>query len=181
MKNILVVVFLLTFTVVANAFELRPEPFSGVVTKVSDGDTVTVKTTSGEAKRIRLAEIDAPELSQRFGHAAGVYLRGIVEGKEVRVIPQSMDRYGRTVAHIKLEGMSVNESIIGAGFAWHYKRYSSSARLAKLESLAKKNELGLWMDANPVPPWDFRRHKKTTEYSTEIKSAVDGLKSKLGW
>lgn len=50
--------------------------------------------------------------------------------------------------------------MIEDGWAWHYKKYNDEARLAKLELSARKAKRGLWADANPLAPWDFRARKK---------------------
>jgi micrococcal nuclease len=179
-KNILLIACLLVCAPI-QALELRPDPFIATVVNVADGDTVTVRGSDGKTRRIRLAEIDAPETSQRFGHAAGVFLRGLIEGQELQVIPQTLDQYGRVVAYLAVDGVSVNESIVASGFAWQYKRYSSSKRLSQIEASAREERLGLWMDDNPVPPWEFRKYKKSIDIKTELKSAVDKMRSHFGW
>jgi endonuclease YncB( thermonuclease family) len=105
----------------------------------------------------------------------------MVSNQVVQVIPQSYDVYGRIVAHLTVGGKSINESIVQAGYAWHYKRYSSSVPLANMEKIARQSSLGLWMDENPVPPWSFRKSKKVLKYKDELKSAVDKIRDKLGW
>ncbi|MFH2057952.1 MAG: thermonuclease family protein [Pseudomonadota bacterium] len=58
---------------------------------------------------------------------------------------ETIDRYGRTVAHVKLpNGLALNEELLRAGLAWHYKQYSSNNSLAKLESEARAASLGVW-------------------------------------
>jgi hypothetical protein len=47
------------------------------------------------------------------------------------------------------------------GFALQYKQYSQSAELARLEQQARESKLGLWLDASPTPPWEYRREKKS--------------------
>ena len=50
---------------------------------------------------------------------------------------------------------SVNEQLVANGWAWHYKQYSTDAKLAQLEKSAKAGGKGLWADPNPLPPWGF--------------------------
>jgi hypothetical protein len=38
-----------------------------------------------------------------------------------------------------------------------FRRYSTEARLARLEHEARDARRGLWADRDPIPPWDFRR------------------------
>ena len=47
------------------------------------------------------------------------------------------------------------------GLAWHYTRYSDDARLAAAEREARAARRGLWRDAAPVAPWDWRASEKT--------------------
>ena len=59
--------------------------------------------------------------------------------------------------------MDANLEQVQRGFAWHYKAYEreQSANDRKLyelaESDAKAAKRGLWRDADPLPPWDFRK------------------------
>ena len=55
---------------------------------------------------------------------------------------------------------------IKAGMAWHYKRYQNEQSredrnvYSSAEKLAKQNQLGLWSDKSPIPPWKWRRDKR---------------------
>jgi len=78
-------------------------------------------------------------------------------GKDVLIIPETIDKYGRTVAHVRsLDGSDLSVEIIAAGLSWHYKKYSSSQLLETLENKAKKNKIGLWQDNDPIAPWNWR-------------------------
>ena len=72
----------------------------GKVTKVADGDTITVLDSDNEQHRVRLAGIDAPEKKQPFGNASKKRLSELVGGKEVRVEFEKYDRYGRIVGKV---------------------------------------------------------------------------------
>lgn len=43
------------------------------------------------------------------------------------------------------------------GFAWQYWRFDKSRALLDAQEKAKAAKRGLWADAEPVPPWEFRR------------------------
>ncbi|WPU97351.1 thermonuclease family protein [Mucilaginibacter sp. cycad4] len=131
------------------------------VVKIKDGDTLGLLTGDNQQITVRLAEIDCPEKSQAFGQAAKKFTSDLCFGKEVKLIGNEHDRYGRTVAQVVLtDGTNVNYALVKNGYAWQYKAYSKSTELAVLEQQARENKLGLWQDANPTPPWDFRREKK---------------------
>ncbi len=72
------------------------------------------------------------------------------------------DRYGRTVGVVLLpDGRSLNHELVRAGLAWWYRRYApDDETLAQLERDARGAERGLWADAEPVPPWEWRIMRK---------------------
>jgi endonuclease YncB( thermonuclease family) len=133
------------------------EDFQGKVVGIVDGDTIEV-LHSLRTERIRLHGVDAPEKSQAFGSRARQFTAGLVFGRIVTVREKGRDRYGRTLAEIALpDGRILNRELVANGFAWHYKRYSSDRSLARLEETARAQKKGLWVDAHPVAPWEFRR------------------------
>lgn len=134
--------------------------FTGKLVKVLDGDTVEV-LHDGKAERIRLAQIDCPEKGQPFGQAAKQYVLDIAALKIVTVQVETVDRYGRTVGEVFFsDGSNLNKQIVGAGYAWQYKRYSKDPTYAELETVARAAKLGLWQDKSPVPPCEWRKGKR---------------------
>jgi endonuclease YncB( thermonuclease family) len=134
--------------------------FTGKLVKVLDGDTVEVMH-DGKAERIRLAQIDCPEKNQPFGQAAKKYVLDVAAQKVVTVEVETVDRYGRTVGEVFLpDGSNLNKKIVGAGYAWQYKRYSKDPEYGVREAEARAAKLGLWQDMNPVPPWEWRRGQR---------------------
>jgi endonuclease YncB( thermonuclease family) len=128
------------------------------VVKIKDGDTIGLLTADNQTLTVRLAEIDCPEKGQAYGQAAKKFTSDLCFGKSVKLIGNTHDRYGRTVALVILpDGTNVNYQLVKNGYAWHYKAYSQSTELADFERQARQNKLGLWQDVNPTPPWDYRR------------------------
>jgi micrococcal nuclease len=75
------------------------------------------------------------------------------------------DRYGRLIADVILpDGKILNEELLKAGLAWWFRKYSRDERLAQLESAAKEARYGIWADASPIAPWDYRK-SKTAEHT----------------
>jgi micrococcal nuclease len=130
------------------------------VVSVHDGDTITGLTDDKRQLKIRLDAIDAPELGQPFGQASKKALSDMVFGKTVTVIEKKKDRWGRTVAHVLVDGKDTNLMMLEQGMAWHYTDYSNNRRLQKAEDDARSVRNGLWADANPVPPWDWRKTER---------------------
>lgn len=135
--------------------------FEGKVIGIKDGDTFEV-LYDGQPEKVRLADIDCPEKQQPFGNNAKQYASELCFGKTVTVTSTGKrDRYNRIVGTITTpEGTNINEELIKAGLAWHYKQYSKNKSLGFLQDKAKAQRLGLWQDKNPVAPWNWRKHKR---------------------
>jgi endonuclease YncB( thermonuclease family) len=58
------------------------------------------------------------------------------------------------------DGSNLNKKIVGAGYAWQYKRYSKDQEYGDLEARARTASLGLWQGMNPIPPWKWRRGQR---------------------
>lgn len=126
-----------------------------MVTGVADGDTLYVNV-DGHSIRIRLAQIDAPEKAQAFGRRSEQSLRALVGKRQVELAWKSLDRYGRPIAKVWVDGLDVNAEQVRRGLAWVFRRYSNDATLIALEAQAKSTRLGLWADRHPVAPWEWR-------------------------
>jgi endonuclease YncB( thermonuclease family) len=145
--------------------------WSGRVVGVSDGDTLTVLTDAKKSVKVRLAEIDAPEKHQAFGEQAKQSLSELCYNKAVVIADKGTDRYNRTLARVSCDGIDANAEQVKRGFAWAYTQYLTDPAIAELEKSAKVARLGLWMDQNPVPPWNFRRNKKD---DASVAPSADG-------
>jgi micrococcal nuclease len=135
--------------------------FTGTVTAIKDGDTFEV-LYNGQAERVRLAEIDCPESAQAYGKKAKQFASDLCFGKTVTVASGGKrDRYGRVVGIVTTEdGLNVNEALVKAGYAWHYKDYSDNPQIGVYEEDARRKGLGLWADNSPIPPWEWRKNNK---------------------
>lgn len=135
--------------------------FNAKVIRIMDGDTMEVLYQNTPVK-IRLAHIDCPEKrrSQPFGNNAKQALSDLCFGQSVTIYGHKYDRYKRLIAVVKNQKKQIlNQEMIRQGMAWHYKKYSTDAAYAQLEIMARKNKVGLWHDANPIAPWDWRKPK----------------------
>ena len=135
----------------------------GRVVGVADGDTITILDASNTQYKIRLAGIDAPEKKQPFGNVSKQFLSDLVFGKQVIVEYQKLDRYDRVVGKVFVDGMNANLEQLRRGLAWYFKKYKSELvlndRLAYLyaEEDAINARIGLWVEPNQIPPWEFRK------------------------
>jgi endonuclease YncB( thermonuclease family) len=143
------------------------------VSHMPDADTAALGTRQGVYDYVRLAGIDAPEVShgrskpaQPYGVEAGARATELVEaeGKTLQVEIEDVDPYGRIVGWVKLKsrGATLNEVLLEEGLAWWYERYyPHMPELGKKQQKAKDARRGLWADPNPVPPWDYRRGNRS--------------------
>lgn len=139
----------LTFSV--NAFA----DFSGHVVSIADGDTLTILLDRQQIK-VRLVEIDAPEKSQAFGNRSKQSLSDMCFDKQAEIQDKGKDRYGRILGRVYCDGIDVNAEQVKLGMAWVYDKYVTDHSLYRLQDQAKAVKRGLWAEANPVPPWEWR-------------------------
>lgn len=90
----------------------------GKVTRVSDGDTITV-SSGGQKYRIRFLGIDAPESNQRFGAQSRNNLaRELSACRNFVTIEYSeKDRYGRIVGKVLCNGKDLNLEQVASSHA----------------------------------------------------------------
>lgn len=143
---------------------------AGVVARVNDADTITVRLEGREAL-VRLVGVDAPEprfsrgldrRAARVGrdahaeakagemarHAAlGLAGRGDAVTLEREPAQPSRDRYGRRLAYVRLaDGRDLGAVLIASGWARAYRRfaYGRKAEYVRLEEEARRAGRGLW-------------------------------------
>lgn len=156
---VLLVLWLLALAPAAHA-AYRAAAWQGTVTHVSDGDTLWVRPLNGEAPRkIRLDGIDAPEICQPYGPAARDRLAAKVRGKLVQVQVRRVDVFGRSLAQVSMSGQDIGGLMVQQGQAWSYRYRRDAGPYANEEATARSQRLGLFADAQPERPRDFRlRH-----------------------
>jgi endonuclease YncB( thermonuclease family) len=130
------------------------------VVSVHDGDTLTVLIEHRQV-RVRLTEIDAPELGQPFGTRARQSLSELCFGKTATLDVRGHDRYRRTLAQVTCSGTDANTEQVRRGLAWTYARYTKSdSPLFAIQQTARIEHRGLWSDPAPTAPWKWRRRDR---------------------
>lgn len=149
---------------VAAAAPLPPaERFDGVVTRVSDGDTLWVRPdpTSQRARprpvKLRLVGLDAPERCQAHGPEAGAALSALVLGQRVTVRRRATDQHGRALGTLWRGEQDVGALLVTGGHAWSARYRGDAGPYAAEEAAARAARRGLFSAAAPEPPRDFRR------------------------
>lgn len=129
---------------------------------VKDGDTVEL-LMNGKPQIVRLSNIDCPEKKQPFGNNAKQFVSDLCFGKMVEISTDNKkDRNKRLIAEIILpNGKNINKELVKNGLAWHFKKYSKDDSYDILEKRAQKLKLGLWIDKQPIAPWDWRKSRRS--------------------
>jgi len=147
---------ILLLAVLAFAPDAALADFTGRVVKVADGDTLTVLLDRKHV-RVRLDGIDAPEWDQAYGKQSRRSLAQLCSAKEARVAERGKDRYGHTLGVVTCAAVEANSEQVRRGMAWAFKGYvPMGSALYELETYARLRKIGLWADASPVAPWDWR-------------------------
>ena len=139
----------------------------GRVTRGSDGDalwggdTLWVTDAMGVRAKVRLDRIDAPESDQPWGRESTAYLKGLVDGKSVKVEWRKHDQYGRCLGIIWFEGRDTNLHMVETGNAWHYSYYDKTPAYAAAEVAAREAKKGLWAAEGPINPYRWRKGDRT--------------------
>lgn len=132
--------------------------FEGVVTHVTDGDSVWVRPASGAAPRqVRLQGIDAPEICQAFGAPSRDALAARVLHRRVAVNSSMRDSYQRTLGRVSMDGQDLGAWMVGRGYAWSYRFRRDAGPYAAQEARARSARLGLWLDGSAMEPREFRK------------------------
>lgn len=152
MVKVLLVLAVCCVSVVGNAKEA-----SYRVVKIADGDTLTALSESRRQLKCRLYGIDAPEKRQAFGQASKISLAQLTFGRSAQIDIVGRDRYGRAICRIAVAGVDVNKEQIARGMAWMYRQYADDRSYSDAESVAQARRVGIWIEAQPVPPWAFRK------------------------
>lgn len=134
------------------------EQRQGRVIGVHDGDTFTLLEDGDRQSKIRMAEMDAPELKQPYGNKAKRELSSLIFGKRVAVEIEGQDRYSRLVGRVFVDRIDVNAQMIVRGAAWVYLQYLKDKSLLPLQAEAQQAKRGLWKlpESEHVPPWEWR-------------------------
>lgn len=134
--------------------------WQGVVTHVTDGDTVWVQPAAGgPARKVRIVGIDAPEICQAHGVIAREALAAQLQARTVRVRGRGGDSYGRLLARLEVQGQDVGQWMVWQGHAWSDRnRHGTAGSYATQEMEARQARRGLWRERALAPSVFRRRH-----------------------
>jgi len=127
------------------------------VSNVYDGDTVELKSNSGDKLKLRLSDIDAPERNQEFGQKARRALIKLCKGSVISVELAGKDKYNRHLGKLECNRTDASLYMAEHGYAWHNEKYSDNKAVRNAAATARKMHIGLWGADKPLPPWVWRR------------------------
>ena len=131
---------------------------TGVVTYVTDGDTLWVRLSEGgEPVKVRFQGIDAPESCQDWGAQSTQALKSKAMHQPVVLNTRAVDQYGRLLARVRMDGEDLGAWMVARGHAWSYHYRRDPGPYAMEERSARTGRLGLWAAASAVEPREFRK------------------------
>jgi micrococcal nuclease len=136
-----------------------PRTVQGLVTHVSDGDTLTLTPPGQAPLQVRLRDIDAPEICQPWGEEAKRALAELALNKVATLQPTARDSYGRTVGVVLIDDLNVGRSLVENGHAWSIRTRWDQGPLVKQEKQARALSRGLHGQGGAVQPKEWRRTK----------------------
>ncbi len=165
------------------AVQVAPAAMAGpevraTVLSIGDGDTIRVQQAQ-QRLTIRLACIDAPEMAQApHGVNARRYLQSRLRlGSSVTLRPQTVDRFGRTVAEV-IGDVNLNLALVEDGMAFAYRPYLAQCNAKEYldaEFRASRSRFGVWRVPGGITrPWDFRRGRTSGRAGSGTESIPGG-------
>jgi endonuclease YncB( thermonuclease family) len=134
-----------------------PRSVQGVVSSVTDGDSLWF-TPHGQAPiEVRLRDIDAPEICQPWGVEARHALAELALHKPATLRIAGRDAYGRTLGVLVADEVDIGRRLVEEGHAWSIRTRSDRGPLVKQERMAHALGRGLHAAGGAVMPRDFRR------------------------
>lgn len=152
--------FILTF--VCGVVSASASVLYGRVVEVHDGRTVTVENT-GRRIKVALKAADAPERDQPYGDVARQHLASLILNRQVSIEYTGLGPEAVLIGRVFCDDRDVGLQMIRDGVAWFDRSYETNLGAlecniyAESEQLARNERRGIWQDAQPTPPWEWRR------------------------
>ena len=133
-------------------------PFTGIVVRVIDGDSLVMRGPGGgKPIEVRLQDIDAPEICQVWGAQAQKALEDLALTQTAVLRSSATDAFGRTVGRVMVGDIDIGRRMVEEGHAWSTQGRNGRGPLLKQERMAKALNRGLWQGGGAVMPRDFRK------------------------
>ncbi|MBQ9619620.1 MAG: thermonuclease family protein [Neisseriaceae bacterium] len=165
MKRLLVVLMLCLFS----------RPMMAAVTchvlGVLEGDVFTCLTKEQNIFKVRIHEIDAPELNQPYGMDSRKHLQTLIGDADVTLHNAKVN--GRFLLADVMKGdVNISYKMVEDGYAWVDRSDAVHLNeLDDLERMAQRKNIGLWKGSYPIYPPLWRQDHKDNLKSSFYKEA----------
>ena len=129
----LILVSIIGIAVVVVAVQNPPENdsvqyrFSGIITEITDGDTLDFRILNGSNITIRLSLVDTPERGELGYEEASEFAATVCPVGSAAIFVQDswqkVDKYDRSLGLVYCSDMLLNEILLSSGHAEIYKIY----------------------------------------------------------
>lgn len=144
----------------------------GVVSKVTDGDSLWLTPAGKPPIEVRLRDIDAPEACQAWGVEARSALAELALNKVATLQISARDSYGRTLGVLMIDDLNVGKFLVENGHAWSTRSRWDQGPLVKQEKMARALSRGLHSTPGAVQPVQFRREHGPCVAGESVNAAV---------
>jgi len=122
------------------------------VYRIADGDTFILEANK---QAVRLFGIDAPEMGNCYGPESYSRLSELLKKKQVQLKEPLVDKFGRIVALVYVDGKLINETMIKEGYAAYRSEPGSGKEVMKAaHEIAKSQKIGIYSSVctDEIPP-----------------------------
>ncbi len=149
-------------------FHTNCSAWQGKVVGMLDADLFLISHES-QTDRVKLYGIECPKKGQPYWQESRSLASHLVLQKIVEVTSLYRGPNGLENALVRVNGVKdyLNLQLISYGFAWVKPNECSAnicAEWRALENLAHTNAIGLWVDPNPIPPWQWEKENRQKIY-----------------
>jgi endonuclease YncB( thermonuclease family) len=146
--------------------------FEATVVSVPSGDRLVVAEATGQRHQLRLLAVAAPVATQPYHANARDLLTATVKDRKLRVQTVRTQENGQLVARVFTSAANcknpcsldqdVGLKLLEAGLSWWLKTERKDQTLSEqgyyeyAEFDARQRRIGLWLDAKPVHPWQWK-------------------------
>jgi len=155
----------------------------GKVIEVNDGDTVTIVNLNRPLK-VEILGVIAPEAGQAYAEVARQHLSDLILNRTIVVTYSGFVQNNYILGKVYYKDMDIGAQMLRDGVAWFDK--SANSRLTDSEKeiysgselAARSERRGLWQDATPIPPWEFKKQQETPRSPTaQVAPSVKAVDS----
>lgn len=156
MKKIVSCIMMMVLLIGLSAWSPAPNQVAATLVKTTDGDTAQFKI-NGKITTVRYLLVDTPEEKkpgtclQPFALDAQKRNDQLLRSGKITLEYESknkVDKYGRTLAYVFVNGKSVQETLLQEGYARvayvYYPPYKYLSQYQKDETIAKNRHLRIW-------------------------------------